>query len=87
VSILASNMQWSGDTCATGLRGLRRFMAAGLTATPRAIWWLEPDLAGAVDLLFTVEGSNAEPVRVRPGEWLHEFGGHYGAGRRDRRDL
>lgn len=80
MSIPVSNMQWTGNPRDIDSPGFRRFMVPGLTATPRLIWWLEPDLAGVVDLLFTVEGSDADPIRVRPGEWLHEFGGHYRRG-------
>ncbi len=81
MSIQVNNLQWTGNPDDAGTSAFRRFVAPGQTATPRLIWWLEPDMLNLADLLLTVEGSDVDPVRVEPWEWLHEFGGHYRWGR------
>jgi hypothetical protein len=80
MSVEVHNLRWSGNPRDIEGPGFRHFIAPGLTATPRLIWWLEPSMFGLADLLLTAELADGEPIRVRPGGWVHESGGHYGRG-------
>ena len=80
MSVHARNIWWTGNPGDVEEPWFRDFVAPGLSTTPRLIWWLEPDMLDSADLLLTAEQSDADPIRVRPGEWVHEFGGIYGCG-------
>jgi hypothetical protein len=81
VSIEVHNLRWSGNPRDTEEPDFRDFIAHGLTATPRLIWWLEPSMFGLADLLLTTELADGDPIRVRPGGWVHRSGGLYRRGR------
>lgn len=75
------NMQWTGCLADAEEPWFREFVSWGQLATPRLIWWIEPDLSGLCDLLFTQELTQTPPHRVRPFEWCHRIGGRYAWGR------
>lgn len=79
---MIENLHWRGGQSPDQWLELSDFALQGDLPDRRVIWWVEDGLFSAGTLCLTYEGSTDEPLRVRPGGWLHFDGARFGPGRR-----
>lgn len=70
---------WTGDPQSVDDATFRQVVAPdpqALCLLPPVFWWLEPDMFGQADLLFSYRESQEPPVRVKPGWVVYRDGGN-----------